>query len=225
MDLKYRLIKSKRRKKTLTLKVDSKGDVVIYAPLKTPDSKVEDFFRKNINWIKKKIKENRSNHYHEKRFIEGEEFFYLGKPYPIVYTDRSEGGKTLRLIDGRFLFCDKKIESIKEAFIEWYRKRAFEIINEKINHYTKIMDVFPSRIRITNALKRLGSCSHKNSICFSWRIVMAPPYIIDYVVVHELCHIKEKNHSKRFWGLVEKIIPDYALRRAWIKKNNHIMML
>lgn len=222
MNLKYRLIRSKRRKKTIALKINRESDVIIYAPSKTPEREIENFFMKNLPWIQKKILESKSRFPYEKSFKEGEEFFYLGAPYPLKYTSESEYGCDLRFIDGCFILYEKDKESIRKAFIEWYKEKAYEIVSEKVRVYSKLMGLSPHSVKITGALKRYGSCSYKNSICFSWRIVMAPFHIIDYVVVHELCHIKEKNHSQRFWGMVEKFVPDYRSKRAWLKENNHI---
>jgi len=223
--MEYRLIRSKRRKKTMTLKVNRVGDVIIYVPFKTPQHAVENFFKKNIPWIQKKMLEHKTHYHSEKRFIEGEGFFYLGNLYPLYFSDKYRDKERLDLIEGHFLSWEKDEPTIRHAFIEWYKKKAFDVLSERVFFYSTLMGLFPTSIKITNALKRYGSCSCKNSLCFSWRIVMAPPSIVDYVVVHELSHIKEKNHSKDFWRLVERFIPDYKSKRRWLKENSHIFYL
>jgi hypothetical protein len=96
-------------------------------------------------------------------------------------------------------------------------------MEERIRHYSGMIGLYPDRLRISNARFRWGSCSRDNSLSFSWRLAMAPSLIIDYVVVHELAHIKEKNHSRSFWALVETMMPDYRKHRHWLKENGHLL--
>ena len=98
------------------------------------------------------------------------------------------------------------------------RQKAIEILAVKINSFSRMMNLFPSAVKITSAKARYGSCNTKNSICFSWRLMAYPDEAIDYVVVHELAHIKYKDHSKRFYTLIEQYMPDYKARRALLKK-------
>ncbi len=94
------------------------------------------------------------------------------------------------------------------------RRRAQEYIPQRVAHYSAIMGVTPTGIRITGAQKRFGSCSGKNSLCFSWRLMQYPPEVIDYVVVHELAHIRHHDHSAAFYAFVEQVLPDHRQRRA-----------
>ena len=97
------------------------------------------------------------------------------------------------------------------------RRRAGEYIPERVAHYSDLMGLVPTGIRITGAQKRFGSCSGKNSLCFSWRLMQYPPEVIDYVVVHELAHIRHHDHSPSFWALVERTMPDYRARQALLR--------
>ena len=101
--------------------------------------------------------------------------------------------------------------------IKLLKEKAKEILPKKVEYYGKCMNLAPTSLKITSAKTRFGSCSAKNGICFSWRLMMYPEKAVDYVVVHELAHIKHHDHSKRFWGLVEKYMPDYKSRRALLK--------
>lgn len=107
----------------------------------------------------------------------------------------------------------KRRKSYTEAEIADLKKRALEIIPKKVDFYSKIIGVSPTGVKITAAKTRFGSCSGKNSLCFSLYLADYPDEAIDYVVVHELCHILEHNHSKRFWKAVEKYLPDYKIRQ------------
>lgn len=106
-----------------------------------------------------------------------------------------------------------------EAEIDALRQKALEIIPKKVEYYSRIIGVSPVSVKITAAKTRFGSCSGKNSLCFSLYLADYPDEAVDYVVVHELCHILEHNHSKRFWKAVEKYLPDYKTRQQLLKNN------
>ena len=98
------------------------------------------------------------------------------------------------------------------------RRLAREVLPGRLAHYEARMGVCPTGMRITGARTRFGSCSGKNSICFSWRLMAYPQEAVDYVVVHELAHRKEMNHSRKFWAEVKNVLPDYEKRRKWLKE-------
>lgn len=99
------------------------------------------------------------------------------------------------------------------------RRLAKETIPPLVAHYASLMGVTPAGIKITSARTRFGSCSGKNSLCFSWRLMQYPPQAVDYVVVHELAHIRHHNHSREFWSFVEQIMPDYRDRQALLRRD------
>ena len=109
----------------------------------------------------------------------------------------------------RLQLCENQKKELKE--------KAQEIIFSKVEYYSKLMGLKPTSVKITSAKTRFGSCSAKNSLCFSYMLVFYPDAAVDYVVVHELCHLLEMNHSSRFWALVEKTIPDYKESRRWLR--------
>lgn len=111
---------------------------------------------------------------------------------------------------------DYETDPEKEAL---YRKLAKERICERAEYFAGRMGVTYNQIRIGSAKTRWGSCSGKGNLNFHWKLILMPPEVLDYVVVHELAHRKEMNHSPRFWAEVEKILPDYKNRRAWLKEN------
>ena len=98
-----------------------------------------------------------------------------------------------------------------------YRRRAAEILPQRVAHYAPLMGVTPTGVKITSARTRFGSCSGKNSLCFSWRLMLYPAEAVDYVVVHELAHIRHHNHSRDFWAFVESAMPDYRVRQLLLK--------
>ncbi|MBE5882566.1 MAG: M48 family metallopeptidase [Lachnospiraceae bacterium] len=113
----------------------------------------------------------------------------------------------------------------KEGIERRYRQAAKEYFPKRAEYYAGILGVTYERIRIAGQKTRWGSCSRSGTLSFNWKLMLAPPMVLDYVVVHELCHIKEMNHSPRFWKLVEEIMPDYKEYRKWLKENGNTLQL
>ena len=113
---------------------------------------------------------------------------------------------------------EKRLEAI-------YRKAAREYFPKRVSHYAHILGVTYGKISIRDQKTRWGSCSSEGNLSFNWRLILAPPDVLDYVVIHELCHRKEMNHSKEFWTLVESLMPDYKERRKWLRENGKNLTL
>jgi predicted metal-dependent hydrolase len=111
---------------------------------------------------------------------------------------------------------------VSPAFKKHCRAQALSCVEQKIAQYGKLLGVRPHKIRINSATTRWGSCSAQNNINFPWRIALLPPTVVDYIVVHELAHIKEKNHGPRFWKAISGILPDFKNQRVWLRKNAHL---
>ncbi len=161
----------------------------------------------------------------EKAFLPGEKFLYLGEWYPLEMQESCNKEPPLKLSFGRFILDKDRIEEARNLFAAWYKREAKEKIVGRINYYSNRLHLFPKGIKITNAKSRWGSCSRGNRLSFSWRIIMASLTVIDYILIHELAHIREKNHSKRFWAYLESILPDYKKHRLWLKENGHLIQL
>lgn len=112
----------------------------------------------------------------------------------------------------------ERLNKLTDEQITELKARAKEILPQRVTHYADIMGLMPSGVKITSAEKRFGSCSPKNSLCFSYRLMLFPEKAIDYVVVHELAHIKHKNHQKNFYARIAEVMPDFKARRALLKK-------
>jgi predicted metal-dependent hydrolase len=221
--LNYRIVRSKMRKRTMTLKVERNGAVVILVPERTPDEEINRFFRSKVPWIARKLKEYKDviGRTEPRRYVTGERFLYLGEEYPLeVIEGRSA---KLTLYRGTFRLCNDHNADGREMFREWYRQRARQIFPERVGFYGRRLDMTWKGIRITSARTRYGSCSSDNRLSFSLRLVMAPYDVIDYIVVHELAHIKIKNHSKRFWEYIGKVMPDYKRRKEWLAKKGYLL--
>ncbi len=224
--LSYHLLRSRKRRKTISLHVKEDGRVIIHAPYRTPTSEIDKFINEKQSWIAEKISEREKKRKEaEKTFLPGEKFLYLGEWYPLEMQESNNKEPPLKLAFGKFILSKDHLEEARDLFIEWYKKEAKERIVERIDYYSNRFHLFPKGIKTTNAKSRWGSCSRSNRLSFSWRIIMASLTVIDYVLIHELVHIREKNHSRRFWSTLESILPDYRKHRLWLKENGHLLGL
>lgn len=171
-----------------------------------------------------------------KVFEHGQEFLFLGKrlqleiaqysPRDFESTELSFDGKLWRAAVPSELSREERQNQLKERFSIWYRMQAKEILGSRVFHYGRLMGVWPKEISIKTQKRLWGSCNfRKQKIHLNWQIVMSPLEVIDYVIVHELCHLTVPNHSKFFWRSVQKILPDYQNQRSWLKINQKEMML
>ncbi len=142
-----------------------------------------------------------------------------------VLKSIKETEEKCRLVNGRFLVevsgrsgdeSDKR--AVKNALINWYLEHAEEKIKERVGRFAKQIGKWPAAIKIKNQEKRWGSCSRTGNIRFNWKVIMAPISVIDYVIVHELCHLIYPHHSSQFWEKVQSVISDYQRRRNWLKQ-------
>lgn len=224
-DVNYHIIRSKKRKKTLMLKIERDGKVVMHVPVHTTESEIERFFREKLKWLTNKLREREKCAFGDKKYFRtGDKFLYLGDYYPLHLQENPIGRSSIVLIRGVFLLNKPgEIRQRRELFVKWYKERAREIFVERVRFYSQRFNLLPEEIRISSAKTRYGSCSATNVVSFSFRLVMAPYRMIDYVIVHELAHIQIKNHSKSFWKLVEKIMPDYRERKSWLKDHGILL--
>jgi predicted metal-dependent hydrolase len=215
------LIRSRKRRKTISLHIKEDGKIVVYAPYRTPKWEIEKFFNEKESWIvEKRSEKERSIKEAEKAFISGKKFLFLGELYPLEIQDNNKE-PPLKLSFGKFVLDKNHIEEARDLFIKWYKEEAKERIIGRIDYYSKRLQLFPKGVKITSAKYRWGSCSRDDRLSFSWRMIMASFSIIDYILIHELVHIKEKNHSKRFWNYLESVHPDYKKHRLWLKENGN----
>ena len=223
--LRYQIVRSKKRRRTLAICVERSGKVMVRAPVRATQDAIDAFVREKTCWIEKRLSQIRQEQTQHKprAFLPGERFLYLGKLYPLRITDATNGQPPLHLKEGQFHLTENLREKAKDLFIEWYRKEAETIIRQRIGLYREALQVHPTAERITSARCQWGGCSARNTLTFSWRIIMAPLPVIDYVVIHELAHIREKNHSPRFWKIVEATLPDYRDHRDWLRKQGQLL--
>jgi predicted metal-dependent hydrolase len=214
----YTLVRSRRR--TVGLEIRPDATLVVRAPARTPMWYVESVLRQKAGWIAGGLVKARSHASLVPRhdFLTGERFSYLGQDWPFVVVAFQKEPLTFDAKAG-FMLDVAAFDRGEAVFEEWYRARARELLAGRVQHYAPLMGVSVPRLRITSAERRWGSCSTTGTVSFAWRLVMAPMDVIDYVVVHELAHLREMNHSHRFWAVVASVMPDYDRRRRWLREH------
>ncbi|MFH0887549.1 MAG: SprT family zinc-dependent metalloprotease [bacterium] len=210
IDIPFEILRSKRR--SIGLEVLSDTRLLVRANHRTPINQIHDVITNNIKWIYKKQNFQKERSIYQvihTTYEEGDEFFYQGVKYPL----------------NKFILDPAKTRSIKRSLIKWYKGKAYHHIKERVSAFQDIMGVQHNSIKITSAKTRWGSCSRGGRLNFTYRLIMLPQGAIDYIIVHELAHLKVMNHSARFWKIVLEFMPDYKERRRWIRKNSYLFEL
>lgn len=233
--IQVHIIRSKR--KTVCMSVNKDGSVTVKAPLRYPtDKEISDFVEQKIDWILKQraIQEDREDMRLVRRFETDYSFPYLGEER-LVEMQRGkknefsyENGKIV--IKTPFYGAlendyeaeenNAAIEKLQNDLKKWYKKQATDYITKRVEYYKDIVGVTVNSVSIKSRKSQWGSCDSNGDVTFSWRLVMARPEAIDYVVIHELCHRKHMDHSREFWNQVQKYMPDFKMQKQWLEENS-----
>jgi len=223
MELDYTIKRSARRRK-LTITVERDRSVIVHAPEGTSDEKIRQVVESRRQWIYEKSghpqKYRDLPHPPGKELVSGESALYLGRQYRIemVETDLAEVQ-----FAQRFLIPTAKSEKREEALREWYLGRAKGKIIPRVKLHARRLGVDVGGVRIVDNRYRWGSCTLKDHVHFNWRLIKAPMFVIDYVIVHELAHLMEANHTPRFWNIVRAQTPTMDKAKAWLKEHGQLL--
>lgn len=227
-EIPYILKRSRKRKKTISLHITNQAEVIVSAPYFTPKCEIKSFIEQKSEWIQKNIQRQKEQiiHNRKKLFISGEYFDYLGASYPLEVFFYQNLPSGLVFWNNRFYLNSIDAPELrKNYFIQWYKTKARDYFEIQVKNLGNKFQLLPRDIKITSARTRWGSCSGENDLDFSYRLIMTPQAVINYVIIHELMHIKEKNHSVQFWKLVETALPEYKLYRNWLRENGYKFIL
>jgi len=213
----YSVIKSNR--KSISIIIERDKSVVVRAPQSLSDERIKEEVRKRKVLIESKIEsEQKTINYTAKEFVDGEQFLYLGKYYSLQINHSEE--RTINLKNS-FIVEACNSEVVKNLLFEWYQQQAKEVLIPRIKSFAEHLGVKRKHINITAAKYTWGSCTAAGTLNYNWRLVKAPPEVIDYIVVHELAHLREHNHSPEFWNIVAVQLPQYEDAKQWLKINGH----
>jgi predicted metal-dependent hydrolase len=208
------LIRSRRR--SIGIEIAGDARLIVRAPKRISQKEIEHIVAQKRSWIREKQNAAKihQQQFPPKTFVDGESFYYLGKTYPLKLFD----GPEIRLSES-LEFPRTFLPDARRHLKEWYKAKACRTMKERVDWYSQVTGLSYARIKISDARQRLGSCSFKGNLNFSWRLMMAPLEIVDYIVVHELVHLVERNHSRPFWQKVGVVLPDYREKEYFLRKN------
>ena len=215
------------RRKTASVRV-REGKVSVAVPESLSVSRIEALLAKKARWIREKLLlQSNVDPVKPREYVSGERFSYLGRNYRLVVESGRPAAVKLR--QGRFWVRvpggRNNPGKVRDALTLWYRTHAEQKLREKADHYAGIIGVSPTAVGFRTFKSRWGSCDSRGLVQFTWKIIVAPDRIVDYLVVHELCHLKQHNHSPRFWKCVESVFPEYKECRDWLKQNGRLLQI
>ena len=215
-------VKRTNRKKTASIKIEQ-GVVQVIVPKNLPQKEIDDLLKQKSNWIRQKLIIQQSVPLSTpKEFVSGESFSYLGRNYRLKVLKGDL--QPVKLKQGYLQVTVPMEQKSDQALIrkllqDWYLDRASDKLEQKSIKYSEQMGVQPTKIKVKEYKSRWGSCNSRGEISYNWKIIMTPHRIVDYVVIHELCHLIHHNHSPEYWHQVRSIVPDYQDKRDWLKTN------
>ena len=196
-------------RKTLSLTVLKDGVVLVKAPISMKDETINKFIEDKQEWIRSKLLIINNTRSKFDDILHYQKFLLYGNKYSVLIDDV----KRIETNDDFQIVVPNKTEpeNILKSLKSWYKKIAKQILQDRLAFVESRVKLKSKALRISDSKGKWGSCNSLGVICFNWRVVMLPPKIIDYVIVHELCHLVEMNHSKKFWSLVERFLPKYEM--------------
>lgn len=223
MELAYTIQRSAKRRK-LTITVERDCSVVVHAPEGTSDEKIRQVVESKRQWIYEKTghpqKYKDLPHAPGKELVSGESALYLGRQYRIEMV---KTGLTEIQFAHRFLIPATQREKRAEALREWYISKAKEKIIPRVKHHAHELGVNFADVKIVDNRYRWGSCTLNNNVNFNWRLIKAPMFVIDYIIVHELAHFIEPNHTPKLWNIVRAQSPTMEKAKVWLKENGQLL--
>lgn len=220
MIINYELIRSNRKSIGITIERDAQ--VVVNAPIDLDEQTIEKHIYKKRFWIWEKlaIKNEAQENIVQKQFVSGESFSYLGRNYRLqIVDDNSE----LKLKNGWFILGTKKQKKAKEIFKAWYGEHLKTKIAQRLKMICEKSNIIQPDFRIMELGFRWGSCTKEGILNFNYKIAMAPIGVIDYIIIHELVHLKIHTHNEKFWKEVSRMMPNYLEKKEWLKQNGCLL--
>lgn len=231
LKIDYKIQRTKRLTGNISIKIKN-GEVLVSAPFWVPKLGIDNFVNEKSDWIIKSLKAQKPVEV-GKKYITGEKHLFFGKEYSLdIITVGKPVRTNVKNTDDRLVVevyvginKEKLAQEVQKALLHFYLEKGISYLTEKVNYYASLLEVEYSKIEIKKVSSIWGSCSAGNALSFNRKLVLAPLNIIDYVIIHEVCHLKERNHSSRFWGLVFKFDKNYKEHRKWLHLNHNLLTI
>lgn len=222
-DIDYQLLRSDQRR-TADIVIERNGQISVRAPVHLSEDQADAVVESRRLWIYRNLAEWRDLNATRvvREWVNGEGFLYLGSSYRLLLAQEQD--EPVKLKDGRFSLLRKIVEcggeqAAKHAFEKFYAEKGLERIQKRVAYFAPKVGVVPSSIEVREIGYRWASCASDGRLSFHWKCMMASPKVIDYIVVHELCHLIHRDHTDAFWNEVDKVMPDYGERKMWLREN------
>ena len=218
-------LKRSRRRRSITLTIDENG-LRVGAPWRAPQQRIDSLLDSHARWIARKLKEWHARRPPQFTWEAGATVMAMGEPLTLAVSDSSAA--TRREGNRLCLYIGNGTDDpalIARTVIEWLRNTAQDWFEQRAAYFARVLAVRTPSVRLSNARTRWGTCHPDGRVLLNWRLIQAPPALIDYVVVHELAHLREPNHSPRFWRWVASVLPDYEERRHTLRRESHRYLL
>lgn len=219
MTLQYKIKYSRRR--TLAICVKKDANIIIYSPMRLSIKRIEGFIEDKKVWLENTVLKVKTRIKISNNFEKWKKIKYLGGIFILNFVD--EDFDNLKFEWNSILISSKNKLEAQDILKKWYMNNAFNILNERVIKYARIMELTYNKLKLSNASWSWWTCTSKKNLLFNWRLLQYEEKIIDYVIVHELSHLIEPNHSQKFWNIVIKYCPNYKeLRKILKEKENNI---
>ncbi len=204
------------RRRTIAIIINNRAEVVVRAPLRAKQEDIDKFIKSKFEWISKKKNEMLKNRITQIKGLDKETIHLLGVNYTINLTNNQRVSISEDKIN---LPSINSLDNLKNFIVKY----AKQYIPKRVNVLARLNGLEYGKVSITRAKTRWGSCGYRNNLNFTYKLILCPIEVVDYVIIHELTHILIKNHSKKFWQKVEEIMPEYKSNESWLKKNRAVI--
>ena len=208
----------RRSRRTIGLKITADG-LVVHAPKRIVEFQLNQILQQKSNWILNKLQAREANHVEKIQWIDGEHLLYLGNDVQLSISQNSSN-KALIFDQNTLLIASPQANNhavLGRKVVQWYKKQAMTDFSRRLEILAAKLGVATPPLTLSNAQSRWGSCNSRGEVRLNWRLLQAPPHIINYVICHELAHLKQMNHSAKFWAVVEQLYPNYKLAEKELK--------
>lgn len=208
-------------RKSLAITINDKGEIIVKAPKKMSNEDILNFVKSKEKWINQKVEFVKSQNSLNDDLFTYKSILFCGKKYAVIKENKvSEVHlQNDNIVIKKSAVIKKEINQL-ERFL---KNKCIEIVGQRLKYFSNLMQLEPSEVKLNNAKRKWGCCDSEGVISFNWRIIMLTPKLIDYIIVHELSHLMEMNHSPAFWAIVSAVLPDVSQTRATLKKCNFVL--
>jgi predicted metal-dependent hydrolase len=218
------VIRRSARRGTVSVAVEPSGRVVLTAPLATPVARLDRVVRGKARWIVERARKSSGlARLADREFVSGETVLYLGRSYRLRVVEALNPRPAclergwLVLTTPYPLSSAERVDHVRSRLIAWYRAHAADRLTERVSYWSEQLRVQPRAVLLRDPERRWGSCDGSGTIRFSWRIIQAPPAVVDYIVIHELVHLIHRHHTPTFWALIGRVVPTYDSQRSRLR--------